>query len=228
MDWKQQHRLRIPLCQLEAELVDAFLLSSGRLPKIHYQQLRYIVSFARLTVVRNSSGVDVVVAEWLSPHRWWVLHQLRSFISLKAGLKRNNVDWQGLMSKIPELIDETVRVRNSLLSQFPLERYELEDEVCNRQLGIAMGGGGGSGYGYVGALQLLHRYDIQPDMIAGTSIGALIGMFRARTRPFDMLSMIEIGKKLSWNSIFRVYSWELWSRSCMGSSGRLVGFISTK
>ncbi|MBM75558.1 MAG: hypothetical protein CMK59_09155 [Proteobacteria bacterium] len=203
MDWKQQHRLRLPLCQLESELINACLEDPDALPGIHYQQLRYIISFARLTVVQALNGTDVVVAEWLSPHRWWVLHQLKPFF-VKGTLIRKSIDWNAVILKIPELIEETIRVRDALLGQFPLDRYSLEAEICQRQLGIAMGGGGGSGYGYVGALRLLDRYDLQPSMMAGTSIGALIGMFRARTGPFDMLSMIEIGKKLSWNSIFRV------------------------
>ena len=102
------------------------------------------------------------------------------------------------------LQNETLRIRSALLYQFKIKRDVLEQEVCTRQLGVVMGGGGGCGYGYVGALQLLHRYNIQPQILAGTSMGALIGMFRARTKPFDMLSMMETGRRLSWNKIFRV------------------------
>jgi NTE family protein len=41
--------------------------------------------------------------------------------------------------------------------------------------GIALGGGGAKGLAHIGVLKVLQRHGIVPDMVAGTSIGALVG-----------------------------------------------------
>lgn len=41
--------------------------------------------------------------------------------------------------------------------------------------GIALGGGGAKGLAHIGALKVLEGHGIVPDMVSGTSIGALIG-----------------------------------------------------
>jgi len=41
--------------------------------------------------------------------------------------------------------------------------------------GIALGGGGAKGLAHIGVLKVLQEYGIVPDMVAGTSIGALVG-----------------------------------------------------
>ena len=46
-------------------------------------------------------------------------------------------------------------------------------------LGYALGGGGARGFAHLGALKVLERYRVRPDAIAGTSAGALAGVFYA-------------------------------------------------
>lgn len=43
------------------------------------------------------------------------------------------------------------------------------------RIGIALGGGAARGWSHIGILRWLHEHDLQPDIIAGTSIGALVG-----------------------------------------------------
>ena len=43
------------------------------------------------------------------------------------------------------------------------------------RIGLALGGGGARGYAHVGVLQVLEESGIRPDVVAGTSIGALVG-----------------------------------------------------
>jgi NTE family protein len=43
------------------------------------------------------------------------------------------------------------------------------------KIGIALGGGGAKGLAHIGVLQVLREHGIVPDLVAGTSIGALIG-----------------------------------------------------
>lgn len=51
--------------------------------------------------------------------------------------------------------------------------------------GLALGGGGARGAAHIGVLQVLHEADIEIDLIAGTSAGAIIGaMYAASKDPF--------------------------------------------
>lgn len=43
------------------------------------------------------------------------------------------------------------------------------------KLGIALGGGGAKGFAHLGVLKVLRREGIECDVVAGTSIGALVG-----------------------------------------------------
>lgn len=45
------------------------------------------------------------------------------------------------------------------------------------KIGIALGGGGAKGLAHIGVLKVLQAHGIVPDMVSGTSIGALIGAF---------------------------------------------------
>ena len=57
--------------------------------------------------------------------------------------------------------------------------------------GISLSGGGAKGIAHIGVLQALMDHDIQIDMIAGTSAGAIIGaLFAAGIPAKDMLSSI--------------------------------------
>ncbi|MDR1516961.1 MAG: patatin-like phospholipase family protein [Dysgonamonadaceae bacterium] len=46
-------------------------------------------------------------------------------------------------------------------------------------LGYALGGGGAKGFAHLGALKVLEEYGLKPDIISGTSAGALAGVFYA-------------------------------------------------
>ncbi len=45
----------------------------------------------------------------------------------------------------------------------------------DKKIGIALGGGGARGYFHIGVLSVLEEYDIHPHIIAGTSMGSIIG-----------------------------------------------------
>ncbi|KAJ3303512.1 phosphatidylcholine and lysophosphatidylcholine phospholipase, partial [Gonapodya sp. JEL0774] len=50
----------------------------------------------------------------------------------------------------------------------------------NKSVGIVLGGGGAKGSAHLGVLRALEEHRIYPDFIAGTSIGALIGVLLAK------------------------------------------------
>ncbi len=55
------------------------------------------------------------------------------------------------------------------------------------KLGLALGGGAARGLAHIGVLRALHRAGIRPDIITGTSIGALVGGSYATTGDVEAL-----------------------------------------
>lgn len=194
---KARQELRRPLNTLEEKIVRIAMSNPSSVSEEALSWLRYIVSFARLTTVRNSAGEDIELRENLSRFRWLVLHELLPLVQ-----RKNPVP--ALLASLPKLTAETQRERIKILEHTKLDAKALEEEVCQRQLVIVSGGGGGCGYGYAGVFQTLHRAGLQPKLLAGTSIGSLISVFRARADIFDQLPMYEAVRRLKWSKVFRI------------------------
>lgn len=198
MNADQHLEVRAPVEALEESLIRRDLAHPRTVTPDVLEQLRYVLSFAKLTTVRNEAGEDIDVAERLAAHRWRILEGLKPFLE---------GDGHGLhdaAAALAPLLDGTRKERRRLLESGDLDRDSLEAEVTTRQLVVVLGGGGGSGYGYTGGYTLLNRYGLQPELVAGTSMGALLGVFRARTRQFDLAPMVAAAESLSWQKVFRV------------------------
>jgi predicted acylesterase/phospholipase RssA len=198
VDADQHHEIRTPLDALEAEVVRRDLAVPAEAPQGDVAALRYVISLARLTTVRNVDGEDVQLADALAPHRWRVQEALRPH------LEADGVGLGGALRALPDLVGATQEARERILEMGTLHRDCLEREITEKKLVVVAGGGGGCGYGYGGAYTLLHRSGLQPELIAGTSMGALMGLFRARLRVFDGAPMVAAGESLSWQKVFRV------------------------
>ena len=201
MDTARLFELRRPLEDVEAAAVRLHLARPGEVHASRLDELRYVLSFARLQVVRATSGEDVDVGGALAAHAWKVRHVLEPLLVKEGSLAR-------AAAALPALVAETRDRRRRLLEHFPLDRDSLEAEVCTRPLVVVCGGGGGAGYGYAGAWSLLHRRGLQPELISGTSIGALMGLFRARRKVFDGAPLVAAARRLSWDRVFRVLKLE--------------------
>jgi len=201
MDAARHLEIRKPLDELELEVVRRDLARPGEVGPEIVGALRYVLSFARLTEVRAADGQDVELAEVLAPHRWRVLEAMRPHLGEGS---RDETLW-GAIRELPALVAATREHRQRLLQMGTLDRDSLEAEVTTRQLVVVAGGGGGAGYGYAGAFTLLHRKGLQPELLAGTSIGSLMSLFRARRRIFDGAPMFAAGRRLSWQKVFRVF-----------------------
>ena len=198
MDAARALEIRKPLDELEELAVRWELDHPELVPDRHFDALRYVLSFARLTEIRTADGQDVDVVDFLGPHRWRVAEGMRPH--LEAG-----EDGLGPgLRKLGELVRATQEQRTRLLENFEVDRESLEAEVTTRQLVLVAGGGGGGGFAYPGAFKSLAQRGLQPALLAGTSIGAIMAMFRARYRFFDQAPMIEANRRLSWSNMFRV------------------------
>lgn len=71
------------------------------------------------------------------------------------------------------------------------------------KLGIVLSGGGARGIAHLGVLDALQKHGIEPDLVAGTSIGAIVGsLYAAGLEPKFILEEIKkekITKFLSWS-----------------------------
>jgi predicted acylesterase/phospholipase RssA len=75
-------------------------------------------------------------------------------------------------------------------------RRDLPPEALARELGapqlaVAVGGGGGVSFISIGALDLIEGMGITPSMIAGASMGSVIGALRARAVSMSVEEMLE-------------------------------------
>lgn len=161
-------------------------------------QLRYAISFAKLTAIRNPDGEEIDLSGVQSLHANRVRDRLAPFLLDKRD------DLTGALHVAPEIIGWTLESRASVLDRLPVDRDALEAEVTTRMLLVASGGGGGAGYVYPGAYDMLDRIGLTPSLMVGTSIGSLMGMFRARRARFDLATLVSAARALSWGRIFRV------------------------
>lgn len=68
----------------------------------------------------------------------------------------------------------------------------MSAKMEKRRLGLALGGGGARGLAHIGVLEVLEREGITIDMIAGTSIGAIIGALYARGKSADQIRRLAL------------------------------------
>ena len=184
---------RRPLERLETEVVKRQLERPEDAGKV--DELRYVLSFARLTTVRNCDAVDVELDGQLHLHAMYVQETVER--RLKESL------WQ-VVRGLPDLSERTRKMRKAVLERQNLDRDSLEEEVTTRHLAVASGGGGGAGYAYFGCYEMLERRGLTPSLMVGTSIGALTSLFRCRRARYDPAPMFVAARRLTWSSVFRV------------------------
>ena len=69
--------------------------------------------------------------------------------------------------------------------------------MARGKVGLALGGGGARGLAHIGVLEVLEKEGIPIDMIAGTSIGALVGAVYAQKKDINLMKelAIDLGSK---------------------------------
>lgn len=78
----------------------------------------------------------------------------------------------------------------------------LARSLGNLVVGFAMGSGAAFGYSLIGMLRVLERAGIYPDVVSGTSMGALIGSFYAAGLTVDEIEAI--AKSMTRSRLFRM------------------------
>ncbi len=65
-----------------------------------------------------------------------------------------------------------------------------------RTIGVAFGGGGARGLAHIGVLRALRRHDLEPDMVAGTSVGSITAAMCAGDMEQQLVE--EVSREFDW------------------------------
>jgi len=201
---KERFAITRPLEELEISLVRAAAADPSLLDPMEEATVRTALSLARLYKVRHE-GHDVGMGAFLTPFREEVSRKLAPALSGKKPPRRDQ-----LLPLLGGLRESTLRTREDLLRRFRdrLPPDAIDREIRNKALVIVAGGGGGTGYVYLGVMSLLDEAGMKPSLLVGSSMGAILSLFRARVARFDYGETMNIVRGLSWRKLFRIISTE--------------------
>jgi hypothetical protein len=204
----QTRKALLKLQRMEMTLVRAVLVHPKFLVEREFQQLRYILGFARLhrfapgAALKGNTRADVELdGSILEPFRELLLRDLYPPLRHADNPRERLV---GCVKLMPVLQAAVTGARQQLLERHAndFSEAELDAEIGRKALVTIMGGGGGSGYVYIGAAARLRAEGMSSDYLVGSSIGALIGAFLARTRELDIDALLAWGKALRVRDMF--------------------------
>lgn len=96
-----------------------------------------------------------------------------------------------------------------------------EPKAGTPRIGLALGGGAARGWAHIGVLRALAKADIRPDVIAGTSMGALAGGAWAANR-LDQLE--DFARSMTKRRMFGFMDWRIGGNGLI-SGGRLAKLL---
>jgi predicted acylesterase/phospholipase RssA len=168
--------------------------------------LRWALSLARISKVNvlASEGTPTLVDidHATNTYRERLHRMLEPFVTAERVISKDGV--RGSVARVRELV---AAERKSLLQLFGarMPYRSLDRATRKRPLALVMGGGGGTGYVYVGAMAVLDEAGLVPSLIAGTSMGSILGAFRARIKGLDLSNIRGLLARLSWKKVFRLF-----------------------
>ena len=188
-----------PFEEAEAALVRSVVTTAPWLTDAEEGALRYALNLARVGLVRTPDGSDVDLGPALLPLRDEVMAAVPALTApggpdrLAAGRLAAT-----LGPRAAEFRARAVAVSGGRLTPDALDR-----EVCEKALVVVCGGGGAVAWSYLAAFQLLDQYGLAPRLLAGTSMGAALALFRARRHRWHPEDLAQVTTQLSWRSVFR-------------------------
>lgn len=177
-------------------------------------QLRYTLGFAALTTFQPGAAAkggrtareevtleEPALAAFRSRAAEQLARPLRREHDPAARLARAKAGLETLWPELRQLREELLKAH---ANDFSVE--DLDAEAGIKTLVSIAGGGGGAGYVYIGAYQALQEVGIVPGYVIGSSIGALVGLMRARDRYAKFAETIELVKGLRFKELFKLFS----------------------
>jgi len=193
-----------PIRALEARFLrEASRGRGGPLPRTT-DLFRYAFSVAKLERLRTGTR-DVDLFEEVAPFRHWLAEQLEYFIDLD---RKQAIPWNDVTAFGGSVVSRLTEVRNAILARHSgrFDEDRLEAELRQRRLVLVLGGGGGSGYAHLGLFAVLSELGVSPSLIVGSSMGALVGLFRAAMREYDpMTTALALPRPSEFGRVFAPY-----------------------
>jgi len=95
------------------------------------------------------------------------------------------------------IINEEGKIEMKIEKDLELEELILKAKKRGLKIGLALGSGSARGLAHVGVIQVLEAYNIPIDIIAGTSIGSVVGSLYAAGASIDQLEEAALSMKKS-------------------------------
>jgi predicted acylesterase/phospholipase RssA len=190
-----------PFEEAEAALVRSVVSTPPWLSEADECALRYALNLARVGLVRAPDGTDVDLGPVLLPFR----NEVRAALPAFSSPFGDGLDRRAVVRFAAALLPRALLHRERALaaSGGRLPPAALDREVCEKALVVVCGGGGGVAWSYLGAFQLLERYGLVPRLLAGTSMGAALALFRARRVRWHSEDVDQVVSQLSFRTLFR-------------------------
>ncbi|MFO0597701.1 MAG: patatin-like phospholipase family protein [Myxococcaceae bacterium] len=203
MRLSERFEINRPIEEMELALVRASIEHPSLVDAHEEAVLRTALSLARLYRVHHE-GKDVGVGTATEAFRDELVRRLKPVLLPERG----TVQRAQLLPHLRELKDHTLNTRDHLVKRFAdrLPFEAIDKELRHKALVLVMGGGGGTAYVYLGVMALLDEYGLQPKLLVGTSMGAILALFRSRMPRFEQEEVVGIVRSLSWRKLFRTLS----------------------
>lgn len=176
----------------------------GVLNAQHEALFRYATVLARQHTIRTPEGKDVDIAEDVETLRRWMLEAVVEHLP-----GQDVADVDALRALAPILSIRLERARSSLLQRHinAFGPEHLDDQIRYKKLVFVLGGGGGAGLTHLGLFSMFNEMGLVPDLIVGSSMGAMMGTLRAIEREYDpVATALALPRELHYNAIFKPYT----------------------
>ncbi|MBQ1927039.1 MAG: hypothetical protein II180_13075, partial [Proteobacteria bacterium] len=187
---------RLEACQVESAWIRDRALSVQRVDDATRAVYAYALRLCRVRHIR-AAGQKMDTAPILGELRDRILDGIWKLADFAHGIEASesynstgtlapSAHW--LSRDINAFYPQMAAMLGEAVSRFEsagIPREALEAELREKKLVLALGGGGGTGFVHLSLFQWLEECGIQPALITGTSIGALLGYVRALQDHYD-------------------------------------------
>lgn len=201
---------------MESKLVAAAVNYPGVITRRREHQIRYAITLAGLDTFQPGAArrggrtdrPDVTVrTQRLNRLRSRLLRELRDPI---LAPKQGDIRLSNANEIVTPMLPEIERTRAEIIEKHASDfsAVALDQELGKKTLVSIAGGGGGSGYVYIGAWAAMQKAGFVPGYVIGSSMGALLGLFRALRKRGDFDAYVKFAKAMRPRSedIFRFVS----------------------
>jgi predicted acylesterase/phospholipase RssA len=203
-DLVERYRQTRPFDRAETTLVTALVRRPDRLPRPLEHTLRWALNLARLWILRVD-GEDLPVGPKLGAVRARI-----EALAERIGRLGEDLDPAGLAADAHDLKPHLIEARAQLLLRLAdrAPAALVDQQLAEKALVLVTGGGGGSGYVHLGTFALLESLRITPRLVAGSSLGSVLGLFRARDLRYHEEMVRAVTHGLTFKRLFRVLEME--------------------